>query len=145
MFITGSSGYLGTRLIDKLGAIENAGAVVGADISAPRINTKKFTFLKMDIRDPGMGQTLCRHRIDTVIHLAFVVKPIHDLARMHDIDCNGTRNVLQKSAEAGVRHIVAVSSTLAYGATPTILKEGHPLRGNRSDPSMATTKRAWMR
>lgn len=137
IFITGSSGYLGTRLIEELGAKENAGSIVGTDIVAPRNETDKCTFLKMDIRDPGMDRVLSRHDIDTVIHLAFVVKPIHDLARMHDIDTNGTRNVLQKSVDAGVRHIVAVSSTLAYGAhpdNPPELKEENPLRGNRSYP-----------
>lgn len=137
LFITGSSVYLGTRLIEKLEARENVGTIVGTDIVAPRIDTDKCTFLKMDIRDPGMDRVLTQHRIDTVIHLAFVVKPIHDLARMHDIDTNGTRNVLQKSLDAGVRHIVAVSSTLAYGAhpdNPAELKEDDPLRGNRTYP-----------
>jgi UDP-glucose 4-epimerase len=45
--------------------------------------------------------------------------------------------VLQKSYDAGVRHIVAVSSSLAYGAhpdNPAELKEDDPLRGNRSYP-----------
>ena len=137
IFITGSSGYLGSRLIGELGARENVGTLVGTDIVAPRNDTDKCTFLKLDIRDPGMDQVLSQHRIDSVIHLAFVVKPIHDLARMHDIDTNGTRNVLQKSFDAGVRHIVAVSSTLAYGAhpgNPPELKEDDPLRGNRSYP-----------
>ncbi|WP_319523248.1 NAD-dependent epimerase/dehydratase family protein [uncultured Desulfosarcina sp.] len=135
IFITGSSGYLGTRLIEELGEREDVGTIVGSDIAAPRTDTDRCNFLKMDIRDPGMDRVLSQHRIDTVIHLAFVVKPIHDLARMHDIDTNGTRNVLQKSYDAGVRHIVAISSTLAYGAhpdNPPELKENDPLRGNRS-------------
>ena len=137
IFITGSSGYLGTRLIEELAAREDVDTIVGSDIAAPRTDTDRCTFLKMDIRDPGMDRVLSQHRIDTVIHLAFVVKPIHDLARMHDIDTNGTRNVLQQSVDAGVRHIVAVSSTLAYGAhpdNPPELKEEYLLRGNRSYP-----------
>jgi len=137
IFITGSSGYLGTRLIEELAVRENVGAIVGSDIVAPRKDTEKYTFFKMDVRDPNMDRVLIQHHIDTVIHLAFVVKPIHDLERMHDIDCNGTRNVLKKSVDAGVRHIVAVSSTLAYGAhpdNPAELEEDDPLRGNRSYP-----------
>jgi UDP-glucose 4-epimerase len=137
IFITGSSGYLGTRLIEKLGTNAQVGTIVGADIVAPRKETPGSTFLKMDIRDSRMDRVLSRHRIDTVIHLAFVVKPIHDLKRMHDIDYNGTRNVLQQSCDAGVKHLIAVSSTLAYGAhadNPARLKEDAPLRGNRSYP-----------
>ena len=137
IFVTGSSGYLGTRLIEGLAAGKTAAAIVGADIVAPRKSTEKSVFLKMDIRETGMDRILSRHRIDTVVHLAFVVQPIHDLKRMHDIDYNGTRNVLQSALDAGVENLVVVSSTLAYGAhpdNPAELKEDDPLRGNRSFP-----------
>ena len=137
IFVTGSSGYLGTRLIEKLAAGKHAGTIVGADIVAPRKTAEKTVFLKMDIRDPGMDRILSRHLIDTLLHLACVVQPIHDLKRMHAIDYHGTRNVLQSAHEAGIKHIVAISSTLAYGAhpdNPVELKEEDPLRGNRRFP-----------
>ena len=137
VFITGGSGYLGTRLIEELEAAKRTGTIVAADIVAPRRAMGKSIFLKMDVRDHRMHEVLALYRIDTLVHLAFVVRPIHDLKRMHDIDANGTHNVLQQAYAAGVRHIVAVSSTLAYGAhpdNPAELQETAPLRGNRSYP-----------
>ncbi|WDP85797.1 MAG: NAD-dependent epimerase/dehydratase family protein [Desulfobacter sp.] len=137
ILVTGSSGYLGSKLMEALEKKKGVGTVVGMDIAPPSPQTKPTSFLKMDIRDHSLDKILAKNQIDTVIHLAFVVKPIHNLKIMHDIDYNGTLNVLEKSYDAGVRHLIAVSSTLAYGAHPNKqepLKEKAPLKGNPSFP-----------
>lgn len=138
ILITGISGYLGTRLVHELKQKNNIGDIVGIDINPPVENIAgMITFYPKDIRDPDIGDLLTRHRIDTVLHLAFVVKPIHDLKRMHDIDLKGTKNILDQSLNAGVTHLIAISSTLAYGAhadNPKTLVETDPLRGNKTFP-----------
>jgi UDP-glucose 4-epimerase len=51
---------------------------------------------------------------------------------MYDIDVNGTQNVLDAAAEAGIGHVLVASSTTAYGAwpdNPVPLREEHPVRG----------------
>jgi UDP-glucose 4-epimerase len=135
--ITGVSGYLGMRLLNMLSANEAIGSIVGVDIVPPSNGSEKLSFYKMDIRDSRIGQLMSRQDIDTVLHLAFVVKPIHDRKLMYDVDFNGTRNILDKANAAGVKHLIAVSSTLAYGAhkdNPHELKETDPLRGNKIFP-----------
>jgi UDP-glucose 4-epimerase len=135
--ITGSSGYLGTRLCQELEKRDDIGTIIGIDITQPKSSSKKLSFYKMDIRDPRIEDLLKKHSIDTIFHLAFVVKPIHDKKLMHDIDYNGTKNVLEAAACSGVSQVIAISSTLAYGAhadNPRILKEDDPLRGNKSFP-----------
>jgi len=137
VLITGISGYLGRRLSLELSRRQDIGTIVGIDIVAPTVSPGAVRFQAMDIRDPALAELLRQNSIDTVFHLAFVVSPIHDLARMHDIDYNGTRNVLEQAALCGVRQVVAISSTLAYGAhpnNPPVLYEDAPLRGNRSFP-----------
>ncbi len=138
ILITGISGYLGTRLTRELKQKKRAGTIVGIDITPPGTAIAgDITFYRQDIRDPKIGELLARHQIDTVLHLAFVVKPIHDLKRMHDIDSNGTKNILEQSLAAGVKHLIAISSTLAYGAhadNPQVLTEKDPLRGNTTFP-----------
>lgn len=137
VLITGVSGYLGQRLVQHLSGRDGIGALVGIDIVPPSRPLEKVVFRSLDIRDPGLEALLKQHNIDTVFHLAFVVSPIHDLARMHDIDYHGTRNVLSCAAAAGVKHVIAISSTLAYGAhpdNPPLLKEDDRLRGNPSFP-----------
>lgn len=136
VLITGVSGYLGMRLAAALSRLSHIGQVVGIDIR-PMACDENIRFYQMDIRDAQLNCRMAEHNIDTVFHLAFVVQPIRDLRRMHDIDCNGTRNVLTAARKAGVRQCIAVSSTLAYGAypdNPELLSEDAPLRGNRNFP-----------
>ncbi|MFZ5570425.1 MAG: NAD-dependent epimerase/dehydratase family protein [Thermodesulfobacteriota bacterium] len=137
ILITGVSGYLGRRLVRALAGSMEIGRIIGIDIAPMPAEEPGLMFHRMDIRSPEIGRLIAEQRIDTVFHLAFVVKPIHDLRRMHDIDYNGTRNVLEASLAGGVRHLIATSSTLAYGAhpdNPSELSEDAPLRGNPSYP-----------
>ena len=138
VFITGISGYLGARLIKRLRQKDDINEIVGIDIHPPDGKLDQhISFYQKDIRDPKIGELIAQHNIDTVFHLAFVVKPIHNLKKMHNIDINGTKNVLEQSDFANVKHLIAISSTLAYGAhpdNPKRLKEDAPLRGNQSYP-----------
>jgi len=135
--ITGVSGYLGRRLVKGLLAMPDIRRLIGIDVVPPAEKLPGMDVFRMDIRDSALKSILTGNNIDTVFHLAFVVKPIHDLKKMHDVDMNGTRNVLESCRKAGVRRIIAISSTLAYGAhpdNPPELNEDHPLRGNPSFP-----------
>jgi len=138
IFITGISGYLGTVLGKKLSQRDDVDKIVGIDINPPADELKKkIRFYQKDIRNPEIQKLLIEHKIDTVFHLAFVVKPIHNLKQMHDIDANGTNNILTQSYAAGVSHLIAIRSTLAYGAhadNPEMLRENSPLRGNKTYP-----------
>lgn len=135
--ITGVSGYLGMRLVDTLSVRDDVETILGIDIVPPRVLSNKMTFVNMDIRSKDLKTCFSDHHIDTVCHLAFVVKPIHDLKKMHDIDYNGTLNVLNSALAVQAEHVVAISSTLAYGAhedNPVEFLETHPLRGNERYP-----------
>jgi UDP-glucose 4-epimerase len=137
ILITGISGYLGNRLAESLAGRNDVSLLVGADIAPMKKEYRNVVFHKTDIRSPEIATIMKDNRIDTVLHLAFVVKPIHNKKLMHDIDVNGTRNVLEGALSSGVKHVVAISSTLAYGAhrdNPFELTEDHPLRGNESYP-----------
>jgi|GEM_PF-83856 len=137
IFITGVSGYLGTRLTEALLKRKEIGKIVGIDIRPPAKTPDRLVFHRIDIRDPAVGKLMAEHDIDTVIHLAFVVQPIRNRKRMHDIDFNGTKNILDAAREVKAAHVIAISSTLAYGAhpdNPDKLAEDAPLRGNPSFP-----------
>jgi UDP-glucose 4-epimerase len=137
ILITGISGYLGSRLTGRLSKRNDISKIVGIDIRHPSGLPDGISFYPTDIRDPSISGLLTRHAIDTVFHLAFVVKPIHNTQRMHDIDVNGTKNVLEAAHRSGVRQVIAISSTLAYGAhpdNPKQLTEDAPLRGNKIFP-----------
>ncbi len=129
--ITGGSGYIGSRLTDLLVQHED-NEVVNLDIRAPAVPRSRTRFVHMDIRDRGIAALIAQERPDALVHLAFVLNPIRDEHTMYDIDVNGTANVLDAAAAAGVPHLLVASSTTAYGAwpdNPVPIPEEHPVRG----------------
>jgi UDP-glucose 4-epimerase len=129
--ITGGSGYIGSRLTDLL-IRDGENEVVNLDIRAPSVPRSRTRFVHMDIRDRGVAALVAEERPDALVHLAFVLNPIRDERTMYDIDVNGTANVLDAAAAAGVPHLLVASSTTAYGAwpdNPVPIPEEHPVRG----------------
>jgi UDP-glucose 4-epimerase len=108
-------------------------AIVVADLRPPASFRPKTTFASLDVRDKVASRELFeRERPDCVVHLAFLLNPIHDEAAMYDVDVNGTQNVLEAASAAGVGHMLVTSSTTAYGAfadNPVPLTEDDPVRG----------------
>jgi UDP-glucose 4-epimerase len=142
ILITGISGYVGTTLAQALIDDDRVSTIVGTDIREPSITDPKLTFYRHDIRRP-MADMMMSHGIDTVIHAAYVLPPLHDTAAMESINVSGTRNVLAAAARTGVGHLLVTSSATAYGFhadNPIPLKETDPLRGN-ADFTYAKNKR----
>jgi UDP-glucose 4-epimerase len=131
--ITGGSGYIGSRLVDHLSGRDATDAIVVADVRPPASFRPKTSYSALDVRDRAAVRELFeRERPDCVVHLAFLLNPIHDEAAMYDVDVNGTHNVLEAASAAGVGHVLVTSSTTAYGAfadNPVPLTEDHPVRG----------------
>ena len=131
--ITGGSGYIGGRLVERLATREETDRVLIADVRAPKAFRPKAEWAQLDVRDAGAVRDLVgRERPDVLIHLAFVLNPIKDERLMYDIDVNGTHNVLDAASQAGVEHVLVTSSTTAYGAfpdNPVPITEEWPVRG----------------
>jgi UDP-glucose 4-epimerase len=131
--ITGGSGYIGTRLTELLGARDETEKVVNVDVRPPAAPLPKSTFVSGDVRDAESIRSLLeRDEIDCLIHLAFILDPIRDEAKMYDVDVNGTVAVLRAASEAGTPQVLVASSGTAYGAfpdNPTPIAEDWPVRG----------------
>jgi UDP-glucose 4-epimerase len=141
--ITGGSGYIGGRLTEVLSGRDETEQIVDVDLHPPTRQWPKTEYVHQDIRNrAAIRDLLSRHEIDVLIHLAFVLNPIRDEARMYDIDVNGTQGVLQAASEAGVEQVMVTSSVAAYGAfpdNPRPIAEDWPVRG-ASDFSYAKDK-----
>ena len=112
--ITGGSGYIGTRLTDFLIGREDTELVAIADLRPPRFPRANVQFHRTDVRDRGaLHGLLERIQPDALVHLAFVLNPIHDEALMYDIDVNGTQHALEAASQAGTPHVLVTSSTTA--------------------------------
>lgn len=131
--ITGGSGYIGGRLIDELSAREDTELIVNVDVRAPSRTWQKTQYVQGDVRDrKATRELLERHRIDCLIHLAFILNPLHDEAQMYDVDVNGTHATLWAASEAGIERVLVTSSASAYGAwpdNPKPMAEDWPVRG----------------
>jgi UDP-glucose 4-epimerase len=131
--ITGGSGYIGSRLVERLVERDDTERVTIADVRPPRSFRPKAEYQRLDVRDAaGARQLLERERPDALVHLAFILNPMHDEDAMYDIDVGGTHNVLEAAAAAGTEHVLVTSSTTAYGAfpdNPMPIEEDWPVRG----------------
>ncbi len=131
--ITGGSGYIGSRLTEILAARDDVEGIVNLDVRPPGRPQPKSTFVRGDVRDyASIRGLLERERPDALVHLAFVLNPIRDEARMYDIDVNGTAAVLRAAADSGTQQALVTSSATAYGAfpdNPKPIAEDWPVRG----------------
>jgi UDP-glucose 4-epimerase len=131
--ITGGSGYIGSRLVERLVERDDVERIVIADIRPPRSFRPKVEFAQLDVRDAAGARALLeREQPDVLVHLAFVLNPMHDQDAMYDIDVGGTHNVLEAASAAGVGQVLVTSSATAYGAfpdNPVPIGEDWPVRG----------------
>ncbi|MCC6646497.1 MAG: NAD-dependent epimerase/dehydratase family protein [Polyangiaceae bacterium] len=118
--VTGASGQLGQHLVDRLLAHPDVARVLAVDVRPTAARHPKLEPCAFDVRDPGLGRVL--EGADAVFHLAFLVFGSAPRELMRSVNVDGTRNVVERAAEAGVRQVVYASSIAAYGVT-----HGHPV------------------
>lgn len=140
--ITGVSGNLGQRLLPML----HGKRVLGLDMRAPAGDVPpSFTFEQIDLGKESSCDAMIRlfreHRVDTVVHLAFVLDPLRqgilDRKRMWQINVAGTARVMEAVTEINrlapgtIRRVIAISSVSAYGPElPENVTEDHPLKAH---------------
>jgi nucleoside-diphosphate-sugar epimerase len=99
--------------------------------SAVEARGGEVVLAKVDVdANPGIAQAFAG--ADVVIHLAFLVDPMHDQSAMRSVNVDGTRNVIEAAERAGVPHLIYPSSVVAYGAyadNDLPLTEDSPVRG----------------
>lgn len=115
--VTGAAGWLGRALTGRLVAsAESVRVLVLPDQPAPP-GTEPCPG---DVRDPEACRRLCAGQEGAVLfHCAGVIHPRRP-AEWRQINVEGTHNVLQAAAQAGVRRVVAVSSNSPFGCNPHV-------------------------
>lgn len=131
VFITGASGYWGSRLAARLLTRPNI-HVIGLDTTPPKEHIQGLDFIQADIRSALLVDLLREERVDTVCHLAFVASDRRSETAF-DLNVMGTMKVFGAAAAASVKKIVLQSSTAVYGAridNSAFLAEERPLDNN---------------
>jgi nucleoside-diphosphate-sugar epimerase len=114
--VTGCTSDFGTVILPRLFADPDVERVVGIDLREPRVRDSKLRFEREDVRSPRLRGLFAG--CEVVVHLAFVVAEIADKALTHDVNLNGSRNVIEAAAAAGARRLVLASSVASYGVHP---------------------------
>lgn len=112
--VTGAAGYIGERLVERLLANPGVRRVIGIDVRPSAIEHDKLTFLQRDITRP-LDEIFRRAKVESVVHLAFVLRQLRDRAEGKRVNVEGASNVLWACEAAGVKRIVLMSSSTVYG------------------------------
>jgi len=128
--VTGAAGYLGSGLVRRLEAERLVAGILALDVRPLRDGGPKVRFVRHDVVEPVAG-LLREHAIDTVVHLAFVLRPSRRREDTARVNVGGASRVFEDCGKAGVRNVVYLSSTTVYGAhpdNPPMLTEESPVR-----------------
>jgi nucleoside-diphosphate-sugar epimerase len=129
--VTGAAGGLGQRLLPLLLADPDVETVVALDRAHVHVNGDRIEAHRVDLVRSDLAPLLAG--ADTVVHLAFVLGEGRRADAAAHVNLEGTRRLLAAATEAGVRHVVALSSATVYGAwpnNPVPITEDAPLRPN---------------
>jgi nucleoside-diphosphate-sugar epimerase len=133
--VTGGAGFIGSHLVEHL--LKNGGTVrVLDDFSSGRRENLamapawagegggRLDLIEGDIRDPAT----CRRAVagvEVVYHqaaLGSVPRSVDDPVTTEEVNVGGTLQVLLAARDAGVRRVVAASSSSVYGDSPRLPK-----------------------
>ena len=105
-------------LIRHLVEREDVDSVLATDVREPnQALGSKVTFVRQDVSEPFPG-LFAEHEVDTVVHLAYVLRQSRNRQANRRVNVDGTRNTLEACRRGGVGRIVYLSSTSVYGAHP---------------------------
>src|SRR5262245_27188809 len=127
--VTGGAGFIGSALVRRLLAEGGVAVRVLDDLSTgheknlEEVRTR-VELHRSDIRDYGAVEASVLGA-DVVFHLAAipsVPRSIHEPIPSHQVNIDGTFNVLRACSEAKVRRVVYAASSSAYGDTDVLPK-----------------------
>ena len=134
--LTGTASFIGSSILQALEADPKYAKIIALDTKKPPGKLKKTIFYRIDLTetlcDSKLVEIFKREKVDTVIHAAFPITPLHNIAYAHELQSVGTMYVLNACASANVHKVIMSSTTDVYGAhpeNPNFLTEKHPLRG----------------
>ena len=142
--ITGASGYIGSRLLRQLESNFNVGKIVAFDKRPLPYPIHNISFYQRDLapldvrvededgernaarsrqlrRDTGVEDILRQHRVETLVHLVSVfshTSTYQNWERETRQDLAILDSVMDACVEAGVKHVIYLSSHTVYGAFP---------------------------
>ncbi|MGN6403242.1 NAD-dependent epimerase/dehydratase family protein [Sinomonas sp.] len=120
--VVGASGNVGTALLRVLSAA-GGHELVGVGRRAPDVAAEPYRYASWHEIEVGSADAPGKLRdafegCDAVVHLAWIIQPNHRVSTLHRVNVDGSSQVFEAAAAAGVGHLVYASSVGAYSAGP---------------------------
>jgi UDP-glucose 4-epimerase len=129
--VTGGAGFIGSHLVEKLLGLGHEVRVVDNFTTGKRDNLtpcarfgRALEVVEADVRDAGRMKELAVG-CEVVFHEAAIVSVPYSVEHpqeTHDVNLQGTLNVLEAAKSAKVRRVVFASSAAVYGDAPGLPK-----------------------
>jgi nucleoside-diphosphate-sugar epimerase len=126
--VTGGAGFIGSNLVEALLRRGNQVVVLDNFSTGRRVNLAPFMsdieLHEADLRDPAAVRKSAQG-CDFILHqgaLPSVPRSVADPMTSNEVNVTGSLNVLMAARDAGVKRVVAASSSSVYGNTPTLPK-----------------------
>ena len=131
--VTGAAGYIGRRLLKNLEEGGEQRKLVAFDTRPLTFPVHNVAAYRQDVTEP-IEAALRRHRVSTLVHLAFNAKPgrnRREIAAIRESNLDMLKSVLDSCIRAQVGHFIYISSHTAYGPhadNPIPIPDTAPLR-----------------
>jgi UDP-glucose 4-epimerase len=125
ILVTGGAGFIGSHLVERLLAVDERVCVLDDLSTGKRENLPRheaLEFIEGDIRDAELVDR-CAKGVNAVVHLAAVASvqaSMDDPVRTHQVNFDGTLNLLEASRRYGIKRFVYACSAAVYGDAAAI-------------------------
>lgn len=116
VLVTGGSGYFGSLLVERL--LDAGHRVRVFDLNDVDDRPGGVEFVAGDIRDAPVVRDAV-DGVDVVMHNVAQVPLARDLHELRSVNVDGTRRLLEASADAGVAKVIHTSSSAVFGVPET--------------------------
>ena len=114
--VVGATGNLGTSVLAALAEDPAVDSILGVARRRPTLESPKTEWAQADIAADDLVPLF--EGADAIVHLAWLIQPSHDLARVWRTNVEGSARVFRATADAGVSALVYASSVGAYSPGP---------------------------
>jgi UDP-glucose 4-epimerase len=130
--VVGATGNVGTSVVSALAGDPAVDEVLGIARRPRGPEIAKVSWRFGDVTSTDLAPMF--EGADAVVHLAWILQPMHDEARLRAVNVAGSRAVFAAAAQAGVPALVYASSVGAYAAGPSdrAVDESWPATGVQS-------------
>lgn len=116
--VTGASGYIGTKLLERLEQEPSIRKLVAFDVAPLPLPVHNITVYRKNVSGP-IEDELNDQSATTLVHLAFNARRganRREVAEIHEENLQTLRSVMASCVSSRVTHLIYLSSHLVYGA-----------------------------